>query len=99
MNRRKFLTILAAGAALAATPIKLPWIKESYHYGVDVTFSGDAMVYTLDDFERRILEPAMRRMALDIDRYVLTGALPRMFPTVRRVSRRFWGSAPGSIGG
>ncbi len=42
--------------------------------GVDINFSSVELTLSLDDFSTRILEPAMSRLAAEIDSIVITGA-------------------------
>lgn len=69
MNRRGFLgLLLAAPVAFAARKYFLPprggWRRDFY---VDVDFTATHTGFTLNDFEERILRPAMERMAKAID--------------------------------
>lgn len=65
MNRRAFFRSLAALTIVAATPLKfLPKRSEVWAF-VHVNRN-----LSLDDFERRVLEPAIRKMAERIDNEV-----------------------------
>lgn len=71
MNRRELFKLLLAGAAVAAAPsILLKAAKPKLQY-VDVTFSTADYSMCLDDFEARILEPAIAKLAKQMDAYCL----------------------------
>jgi hypothetical protein len=44
--------------------------------GVDINFSTSELTLSLDDFASRILEPAMTRLAADVDATVIDGTYP-----------------------
>jgi hypothetical protein len=72
MNRRGFLGILAGAIASTAIGIKLasaPPKLGAVLFGVDPFSKYPALdsVFGLDDFEQRILNPAMQRIAEQVD--------------------------------
>lgn len=69
MNRRKFLGFLAAaGAAIAVPELLVP--KKSFFLppaGGWKTYDLRNWNFGLDDFEERVLQPAMQRLSVQID--------------------------------
>lgn len=78
MNRRKFLQMLSAGAIITAAGLELPQLSRSYFlpppggWGVDVRFSNQLL--SIEDFERRILQPAIDAIAKRLDADIAAGA-------------------------
>ncbi len=63
LTRRKFFGLFAAATAVAAVaPKLLSKAKQGYQGFVDVTFSTKELRMGLDDFEHRILEPAIKKL-------------------------------------
>lgn len=72
MNRRKFFKMFGGAVAAAMLPmgvLALPRfapLTGRQKIGVDIDF-GSNVNLSLDDFEKRILEPAMQLMAQQLD--------------------------------
>jgi len=49
--------------------------------GVDINFSSAELTLSLDDFSARILEPAMSRLAADVEKSVLDNVYPYVYKT------------------
>jgi len=47
--------------------------------GVDVNFSSVELTLSLDDFAERILNPAMKRLAAEVDKTVIAGCYPEVY--------------------
>lgn len=50
--------------------------------GVDINFSSVELTLSLDDFADRILEPAMSRLAAEVDKTVIDGVYPTIYNCV-----------------
>ena len=76
MNRRGFLTLLGAGAAVTAAGLAVPDVARRFFLPPAGGWNGwipcikDYMI-GLDDFEERILAPAARKLAIDTDNEIM----------------------------
>ena len=66
----------------------------SFQKGVDVSFTSQDLTCSLDDFGKRILTPAMARLASQIDFDICTAAAQQIYNNVGTV-----GSTPGTVAG
>ena len=66
------------GSTLAAQDVeeRTTPVTVATQMGVDVNFSSTELTLSLDDFGERILEPAMSRLAAEIDSTAIAAALP-----------------------
>lgn len=77
MDRRKFLQFLGAGAGVAAAAAVVPgavkfFLPPKNGWKGEWTYSIKDSAYGLEDFEERILQPAMQRVADKIDWMMVT---------------------------
>jgi hypothetical protein len=75
MNRRSFFKMFGGAIAAAALPMGALALSRfaslsGAHTGVDIDF-GYNVNLGLDDFEKRILEPAMQRIAEKLDQQIM----------------------------
>lgn len=69
MNRRKFLQFLSAGAGVAAVAAVAPGAVKFFLPPKGGWKSAESWNHlSIDEFERRILEPAIQRLSADIDK-------------------------------
>ena len=68
MNRRGFLAgVLAAGIApyVVTTAGVLMPVRDLWKPSLNITFNGEEIALTIDDFARTYLEPTMRQLSDD----------------------------------